>query len=267
MKAQSAGGDIIGALNTFVTLEKNYPGAATVPNGIELAKQLVVALKPAVERAIPNQKVQKAELEKGFAAAGPADRVELMAAYKKEQTQAEEAVAAATAAGKWPPLIQGSEKCLTALLALINKEGPRLEKLPVDKMKKSVQLTATAKAKIASKDLEAAEAALKEATPLWPGNELAIRLGKEVTALKEIQKKEAPATPAPATPTPKPKSTPRATPVRPSAANDPAKNVEEAKPFYMTLGGAITIVVGIAVVLVGVNVFKKMKSRGNDAPQ
>jgi hypothetical protein len=287
MKAQSAAGDVIGALNTFVTLEKNYPGAAVLPDGIELAKQLVASLKPAVDRAIPNQKILKADREKGFAAAGPADRADLMAAYKREQTQAEDAVAAATAVGKWPPLIPGSEKSLTALQTLIAKEIPRLALLPVEKMKDSVELSNSAKQKMDAKDLDGAADGFKDATALWPANELAIRMTKEITKLK-TEVKKAPVVAA-ATPTPTPAS---ASPFDPlpngdspappkpdhkisaastgdtaSAPAVAAKKPEEAKPFYMTLGGAIGIVVAIAVALIGLNIFRKMRADADSEPE
>ena len=284
MKAQQARGDIIGALNSFVLLEKSYPGAATMPDGIELAQQLVASLKPAVERAIPTQKILKAEREKGFANAGPTDRVELMAAYKKEQTQAEEAVAAAVAVGKWPPMIPGSEKSLTTLQGMIAKEIPRLAGLPVEKMKVSVQMANSAKQKVETKDLDAAVEDLKEAAMLWAPNELAIRLNKEIVKIRTDAKKP-PATPSgtPATPAPSVAGVfeplqpagelPPQTPAKPShkisqPSTEPApkpavieKKPEVETPFYKTLGGAIAIVVGIAVVLIGVNVFQKMKNR------
>ena len=288
MKAQQARGDVIGALNSFVLLEKSYLGAASTPDGVELARQLVASLKPIVERAIPTQKILKADREKGFANAGPADRVELMAAYKKEQTQAEDAVAAAIAIGKWPPLIPGNEKSLTTLQGIIAKEIPRLAGLPVDKMKVSVQMADSAKKKIEAKDLDGAAEDLKEATAMWPVNELAVRLNKEIAKLKTEAKKVPAATSGtPATPPPSssgvfdplPAGDPSSqtqTQTKPShkvsaasteSAPKPAvaaKKPDEDPPFYKTLGGAIAIVVGIAVVLIGLNVIQKMKNRADE---
>jgi len=261
MKNQSAAGDNIGALNTFAAVEKSYAGAATMPEMIDLAKQLVASIKPGVERAIPEQKVLKARKEKGFASVGAADRAEMIAAYKKEMEQAEATVAAAEAAGLWPPFIVTSEKCLTTLLARVARESTRLAALPVDNMKKSIQRTTTARQKIALAELEAAATALKEATTLWSANELAVRLSKEVAAAqKGSALKKAPATPAPETPKPKVEATPK-----PSAAIRAAAPLvvaeEEPKPFYMTLPGAIGIVIGVAAVLAGVNIFTKMKAQ------
>jgi hypothetical protein len=262
MKNLSASGDTIGALNTFATIEKPYAGAASMPEMIELARQLVASIKPAVERAIPDQKVLKAQKEKGFADARPENRAEMIAAYKADMAQAEATVAAAEAAGQWPPFIPTNEKALTTLLARVGRESTRLAALQVDKMKKSVQLTETAKQSLAAGDLEATGVTLKEATALWPANELATRLAKEVTA-KKAEAAKAPATPAPAPETPKPKTGP-ATP-KPSAALKAAAAAtpapEDPAPFYMTLPGAIGIVVGIAAILAGVNIYKKMKAR------
>lgn len=264
MKAQSAAGDNIGALNTFVSLEKNYPGAATMPEAIELAKQLIAAIKPAVERAIPEQKILKANKEKGFLNGGPVERAEMIKAYKAEMDVAEANSAAAEKAGLWPPFIVTNEKCLKTLQGRVDKEATRLSTQPVDAMKKSVELANAAKKSIADKDFSAVADTLKEATTLWPKNELALRLTKVVADQKAADAKAAAEaskakqeTPAPkTTPAPKPKSTP----VRPAATAQTAP-ADDDRSFFLTLPGAICIVVGIAAALAGFNVYKKMKAR------
>lgn len=266
MKAQSAANDGIGALNTFAVIEKSYAGSATYPESIELARQIVASLKPAIERAIPNQKAMRAEKERGFASGSAADRAEMMAAYKREQDQAEAAVKAAEAAKQWPPFIASSEKSLTALAARTTSETTRLAALPVEKMKQSLKVVPVAKEKIAAGENEAALASLKEATTLWPANELAVRLTQQVNELAKAK----PAATEPAPAAPEPKSTPKAATPKPSAAAKaaaaPVASVEEEKkPFYLTLPGMIAIVVGIAAVLAGLNVFKKMQARKNPA--
>jgi hypothetical protein len=261
MKNQSSTGDSIGALNTFATIEKNYAGSASMPEGIELARSVMASMKPVLDRAVADQKAFKEQKEKGFASAGPAERAEMMAAYKAEVAQADKVVAAAETAQQWPPFLPTNEKSIKALIARVGRELPRLEKLPVDKMKASLQMTTVAQKKIAEGELEEAANTLKEATKLWTANELANRLSKDVAAqIKAAPPKDAPvATPEPATP--KPAATPR-----PSAAVRTAAPLaaEEPKSFFMTLPGAISIVVGIAAILVGVNVFKKMKARNSE---
>jgi len=260
MLSQNTAGDHVGALNTFTALEKTYPGAAVMPDAIELAQRLVAMLKNEVEQAIPAQKAYKDNLEKGFAAASPTDRVEMMAAFKKEQDAGDAAAGAADAAGRWAPFNKTSAKCLASLLARAVKEGPRLVKLEPEKMRQSLQLTETARQSLASGDAEAAGKALKEATTMWAANELAIRLAKDAAAdLKAAATTSAPTTPASATP--KPKTTPRPSAAQPASAGTAAKEEGDDKPFYMTLPGAIGIVAGLAVVLAGVNVFLKMKKR------
>ena len=270
MKAQSASRDNIGALNTFVTLEKNYGGAAVLPDAIELAQQLIAAVKPAVERAIPEQKILKANKEAGFKNGSPDDQVAMKKAYKEEMDAVEAATAAAEKAGQWPPFIVTNEKCLKALTTKLDKEAARLAGLPVDNMRKSVELSAAAKKSIDAEDIATADGSLKEASKLWPKNEMAVRLTKIVAEQKASLTKAAAdakksATPAPATPAPKATPKPKSTPVRPAAAAaTPAP--EESRPFLMSLPGAITVVVGIAAVLAGVNVYKKMKARKEASP-
>ena len=85
MKNANAAGDAIGALNAFALLEKNFPGAKVMPDAIQLARQILVALKPTTDRALETYKIKKTETEQGFADASPADRVEMMAAYQRDQ--------------------------------------------------------------------------------------------------------------------------------------------------------------------------------------
>jgi len=268
MKAQSAANDGIGALNTFGVIEKSYAGSITFPESVDLARQIVASLKPAIEKSVPNQKAFDAEKKLGFASASPTDRVEMMAAYKREQEQAESAVKAAADAKQWPPFIASSEKSLAALLSKTASEASRLAALPVDKMKQSVQATNLAKQKIAAGEYDAATTALKEATSLWSANDLATRLTKEVIELQKANPPSNPAT-APATPEPKGDAPKSATPKPSAAARESAAPVaaakEEKKPFYLTLPGAIGIVVGIAGILAGLNVFKKIQARKSAA--
>ena len=295
MKNANAAGDAIGALNAFATLEKNFGGARVLPDAIDLARQILPALKPAIERAIENQKINEAERVLGVKNALPLDRPELIAANLREQAKADAALAAATAAGLWPPFAGSSEKCLKAILAKIPTETARLEKIQVAPMRESIQLAERAQTEFADKDLAAATDTLKEAIKLWPANELGTRLTAQITAAKNPPKPEPAATPAPATTgtakagaaTPAPKTagaTPAAgktatadaaKPAPPAAASDTdaseskaTEPAEPPKPFFMTVGGAVTIVIGLALLLAGVNIFSKIRQqRSNDAQE
>ena len=293
MKNANAGGDAIAALNAFATLEKNFGGAKTLPDAIELARQILPALKPAVERAIENQKIKETERELGVKNAAPLDRPDLIAANQREQAKADAALAAATTAGLWPPMAANSEKCLKAILAKIPVESARLEKLPVAEMRESIRLAEQAQLEFTDKNLAAATETLKEVTKLWPANELAKRLTAQITAAKNPPKPEPVATPA-ATPAGTAKAGAATPAVKPGAATpaaakpaitapapapaaagaapadapaEPKAEEEPPKPFFMTVGGAITIVVALALLLAGVNVFNKIRQRSNAAEE
>jgi len=293
MKGESTAGDYVDALNAFAALEKTYPGASVMPDAIELARKIIPALQTELERAIPEQKVLKAQRDKGAKSAGPAQRAQILAAAKQEDAAAEAAAAAADAGNRWAPMIKINAKCLTSLQARAVKESARLAALHPEIMRQSLELAEKAKQSQAAGNVEATNAALKEALALWKDNELALRLSKPVVFVKlpsstpEVPALIVPtpaavtpegatpaaATPAPATPkaSPTPKATPKATPKpstpRPSAAATPVesapvqKEEEDDRPFYMKLPGAIAIVVGLMVVLAGANIFLKIKKR------
>lgn len=316
MKSANAAGDAIGALNAYVGLEKGFGGAKVMPDAIELARQILPVLKPAVERALENQKIKEAErladvknamtvpevgksgkaptaeqLEqiKATIALSKAKQDELIAANQREQAKTDAALAAATTAGLWPPMAASSEKCLKAIQMKIPVESARLEKLPVADMRESIRLAEQAQTEITDKDLVAANETLKEALKLWPANELGKRLNAQLTALKNPPKTDPATTPATtpaataaksaATPTPKSPAAPptavrpatpaaAATPVPAAAApaSEPAESKpaeEPPKPFFRTVPGAITIVVALALLLAGVNVFNKIRQRSN----
>ena len=291
MKNANAAGDAIGALNAFATLEKNFGGARVLPDAIDLARQILPALKPATERAIENQKINEAERLLGVKNAAPLDRPELLAANQREQAKADAAMAAATAAGQWPPFATSSEKCLKAILAKIPVEAARLEKIQVAPMRESIKLAEKAQTEFTGKDLAAATETLKNVAKLWPANELGTRLTAQITAAKNPPKPDPGATPAPMTPdptakagaaTPKPKTagatpapgkltTVPATPTPlPTTSNSdapataPGDSAEPPKSFFMTVPGAISIVVGLAVLLAGANIFSKIRQRRSD---
>jgi hypothetical protein len=281
MKSANAGGDAIGALNSLSYLEKNFPGAKVIPEAVPLALQILAALKPAAERALANYKINNAERERGVAAAGPADKAELIAAFKREQAKADAAIAAATAAKTWPPFIAGSEKCISAILTRIPVEAKRLEALPLAEMRESIKLADKARIEFASNNVDTASDLLQQVLKLWPANDLGLQLKAQIAASKIPPKPDplvAAATPAATTPsakspgaTPKPGSspTPSAQPgPTPTTGDETAEtkpSEPEAKPFFMTLPGAITIVVALAVLLAGANIFSHFRqSREED---
>lgn len=268
MKSQAASADYVGALNTFVALEKTYPGAFVMPDAVELAQKLIPALKAEVDRAIPEQKILKDTRDKGIkTTTSSAERATMEAAAKKEDESAEAAAAAADSANRWAPLVRYNAKCLTSLAARASKETTRLAALNTDKMRQSIKASETARDYLKSGNVDAANGSLKEAATLWPANELAKRLTKDVAEQKAAASASAAAAAAASTPAPTPaKSTPKKSPPRPSASSTPvsgksAETADDDRPFYLKPTGAIGIVVGLAVVLAGANVFIKMKKR------
>ena len=208
MKSQSASGNFVGALDSFVQIEKTYTGARTYPDAIELAKQVIVQLRPLVETAIINEKFAKEALEKGWKDAGAKDRADMKASYDRDQAQAEASAKSAEQSGGWPPFRKDSEKCLKALQTKIGTEYTRLLGLQVGTFRESVELSDQASRQIASGQIPEAKVALKEAATLWPANEAAKRLQEELTLVKVV-----PATPTPPVPaTPTPAATPKPTP-------------------------------------------------------
>ena len=124
------------------------------------------------------------------------------------------------------------------------------------KLRQSVQLAEQGQKELAAQNAAASESFTK-ALALWPNNELAKRLKTDAATLK------AAATPAPIAEAPKIRA---ATPV-PSTPRPVVKTVvqdEPAKPFLLTLGGIITIIVVLALILGGWMAFKKIKSRASD---
>lgn len=284
MKSANAKGDAIGALNAFATLERNFGGAKVLPEAVPFAQQILVALKPVVERAISNQKINNAEREKGVAAAGPTQRAELIAAYESEQAKAVADIAAANAAKMWPPFVASSDKCLAAILAKIPTEAKRLEALPVAVMRDSIRAAEKAQTEFASKNGETAAELLAEALRLWPANDLGLQLKAQIAASKLPPKPDPTATPAatatpiavvtpggkvPATPKPGPVvAVAKVTPVPAPAADSGTPEVKSAepeeKPFFMTIAGAATIVGGLALILGGANLFNHFRKRRED---
>jgi hypothetical protein len=199
MKRQSASGDFVGALDSFVQIEKTYTGARTYPEAIELAKQVIVKMGPLIDTALVNEQINKTELERGWKNAGAKDRKEMMDAYARDQAQAEATAKYEETKGDWPPFRKDSEKCLKALQTKLGTEHTRLAGLQVANFRHSVELSDQAAQQVTSGQDAEAKVALKDALSLWPANEAAKRLQEELA-----QVKAAPANPLPPLPTPTP---------------------------------------------------------------
>ena len=262
MKEQSTR-DMIAALNTFDAIEKNFPGSRTYPDAVEYVQKMLPALKGQVESRAKALAATKAERDQKLAQLTGAPKTTLQDEINREKTATEAALSASRKAGyKWDPLSPGTEESLKNLASKTTSEMQRLAGLPVAKMRSSVASAEKAKAAIEKHDFPAAEAALAQASSDWSANEIATRLSTELRTAKSTT-----AATEPAAATEPVAAAPSGTPVarNESAGGDASDvEVEKQKPFLLTPGGAITVVVAIAFLVVGINTFKKIKSKAND---
>ena len=258
MKDQSTR-DMTAALNTLDAIEKNYANTRAYPDAIEYAQRFLPSLKAEVDRRIKMLAEKKAEREKSLAGLSGPQKTALQDEIKREQTATEAAVSAAEKQGmKWLPLNPATERSLQNLSSKIASETQRLAAAPVAKMRASIQAAEKAKALLEKKDLDGADAALTQATNDWSNNELATRLRTELDTAKKTAAATA-AAPEPVT------AAPAAPPVVATTTAAPGPDeVEKEKPFLLTPGGAVTVVIAIAFLIAAVNAFKKIKSKASD---
>src|SRR5207302_1728603 len=118
----------------------------------------VTALQGDVERYLQVLARDNSEFAQGIAITSEPKKSELLAARKAEQDRYDLALAAAEKSGlKWPPLIPRSEKSLIKLKQLLPGEKARIETLPVQKMRESVEQVDKARDAIEAKDYDTAE--------------------------------------------------------------------------------------------------------------
>jgi hypothetical protein len=204
----AARGDTIGALNTFDRLERNYPVTRAYVDSVKVAIALASRLPSEIERAVVNTKAQEVQFKNSVVLLAEPAKSQALAAWQQKIAQAEQVVLTAERAGvKWKPIVPLSERSINALKSLVPSEITRLSKVPVVAMKSSIGLAEDAEVALKSRDLEKAEAKIKEATTLWARNELLTRLMPALDNLKEQAK---------ATPEPTPSITP--TPSKPTGA-------------------------------------------------
>ena len=267
MKEQSARGDIIGALNSFDVLERQYPGARVYPDAVDFAKRLLTALKAEVDRRSRALPLEKAERERGLQLASGPQRAELEAAIAREEAGAEAAFRAAETQGlKWTPFIPRNERSVTTLANRIPTELQRLAQIDVATLRQSVALTEKARESFQKKEYPAADEAVLKATQLWPANELATRLQAELVSAKASVPEP---TTDPANDPSAPAATTETTPEQASADAAATEAPEEPqddgeKPFLLTPGGAVTVVVAIAFLIAAVSVYRKIRGRANE---
>ncbi len=262
MKDQSTRGELVPALITFDAIEANFPGARIFPDAVDLARRIIAALGTEVNRRQQLLKTELADREAGLKIASDANRAQILAAVKSENASAEAAIAAAQKLQqKWPPFIPHYEQSLTSIAQKIPSETQRLATIEVGKERESLKLTDAAKESLSKKEYTQAEESLSKAKELWGANELATRLQTEVGEKKSI------AATAPAeVPAPMPEAKPESKPMVAAATEEepiPMQS-EDGRPFLLTIGGAITVVIVLIAIAAAVTVYRKIKGKAND---
>jgi hypothetical protein len=255
MQQQAAGGDFIGAMQTFSALERTCFTTRSYPPAVLLAQQVVARIKQVLAQNAVQLKAQQAQLMQTIAATPEPEKGNLIAQAKAEQDRAAAVIAQSVRAGvRWVPLIPDSTVSIQTLQTVANSDAGRLNAINTASMQLSISKVDAARAAMDSGDLKKADDLLTQATALWAQNEDARYC---LTELKAKALKEATPTP---TPTPTPKPTPRATPqmvnIITAATPEP-----EAKPFYMTVPGAIGIAAAVLVLGGVITVIGQKKKR------
>jgi len=262
VKAQAARGDLIGAMNAFVALEKQFDGSRGYLEAVVFVRQQVLPnlLTQATQRiaAIP---AEKAERDRGVKANVGAERAALQQEIDNEKKVAETALAEAKKAGlKWPPFLRRSDPAMKEIVKLCTETENKLKSLDLVKAGESIKLAEEARLDLEKKDLAAAEKKLKQAQPLWPKNEITKRLTAEVTALIAAEKAAAAEAKATPTPTPKPAAK-KSTPIPVTAiGSDAGSDEKPSNPLFPIVAAAILAILAF----VGWTAYKKVVKKSNE---
>ena len=185
VRALAARGDIIGALNAFDNLEKNWPGSAVYPDAAEFAMTLVTRLDTEIDRLTAAAKQDEALFQAKIVLVSEPQKSQTIAARKARITAAEAAVENADRLSvKWKPLYATTEKSTGALKTVISTELQRLSTMGANAMRTSIAKSDIAAAALKAGDLATAESALREAQAAWYANERLLRLNNEIQTLK-----------------------------------------------------------------------------------
>ena len=265
MKDQSAR-DMTAALNTFDAIEKNYAGTRSYPDAVEYAQKILPVLKAEVERRTKAFAAQKTEQGEALKRLVGAEKTAFENEIKSAKTAADAAVSAAEKQGmKWLPLNPATERGLQSLTAKISSETQRLGSVPVARMRSSIQAAEKAKGLIAGNDLLGAETALAQASTDWSNNELSTRLKVELDDAKKVVAAKMAAAALVAPPAADAQVLPPvAAETTAKAAAPVAEEAEPEKPFLMTPGGAITLVIVVAILIAAFTAFKKIKAKAGE---
>src|SRR5687768_6064814 len=141
LREQQARGDIIGALNTFDVIERDYPGSRAYPDAVEAVLRILPAVKAQAAARMAALPAEKETQEKAIAAALEPSKSEMKAAGERERAMNEQLVAAAKTQGaNWPPFLPKSEEAMRLIADRATNELSRLAGLNIGNFRQSIQL-------------------------------------------------------------------------------------------------------------------------------
>jgi hypothetical protein len=195
MKLAAGNDDPVASLQAYELLEKNYPGAAQMPDALDLAMKELDQLQAKISTDKANLAVTDVNRQKAIAAAQP-DQAKIMKdAMAKEDLAAKTAGKAATLDGsKFFTIYPNNKESLDALQAVVTGERTRLALLQRTPMREGLAASKEASRMVVSRNLKEATEQLISAEKLWPQNAEIVNLRKEVEELSKAP------TPAPSVP-------------------------------------------------------------------
>jgi hypothetical protein len=265
MQQQATAGDFVGAMQTFASIEQGYKTTRAYPPAVALGQVVLARLVPDLAARMLAVKASEAQMKQTIAVTSEPEKSNLIAQNKAEQDRAAAIIANAVRGGvRWVPLIPDSEVSIGTLEKVATNDSRRLATINVAPMEESIAKVDAARASIDAHDYTTANSLLDQATNLWSQNEDARY------ALDELKADIGTPTPRP-TPTPKPSATPKPKPVAtPSETPEMVTIIAptpapEAKPFYMTIPGALAIVAGVLILIGIVGIAGKARARKDEA--
>lgn len=272
LREQQARGDVIGALNTFDILERDYPGSKAYPDAVEAVLRILPTLKAQAAARVAAFPAEKADQEKRIAAALEPSKTDMKAAGEREKATNEATLAAARKSGvKWMPLLLKSDEAMKQIAEHASSEQGRLAGLDLTKLRQSVQLAEKAQQALATNDLPAAEESVIQAQNLWDANELAKRVNVQLAAAKAATAEEPLAPPPPeaksaldpAAPDTSASSGSSASTEPVSSDDAPAVAEEDTTPLITPVRVVVTVLV-IAFLVAMWKTYKTIKSKASD---
>ncbi len=279
MRDAASRGDHIATLNAFDVIERDYKGQLIYPEAVTLAQGALNAISRDVPRLIEAHAIELKEWQVGVERTRETRRQPLIDARAQEEASYEARITRATSSGlRWPPLISRSIKSLEEIQRLATAESTKLQQMKVTSMLASAEKTREAQASAANTRYERAGELAAEALTLWPENAVAKNLQTELPALQEAHEKaiadaieaEAAAEAAESEEAAEEaqKEADEAAAARQAeqaaaaaATSQPVTAGVEEKPFFMTIQGAIVIVVGVLVVVTVSAIVNKARTK------